>query len=48
MRVDLFEVSDEVSDEFWMALRQITGNTDIKGRVESWEDNWHVWCGCPL
>ena len=38
----------DVSNQFLFGRNHIPYHTDSAVWVERWEDNWHVWCGCPL
>lgn len=44
MRIVVFEVSDQ----FFFGRSRIRDNPDLAVWDADWEDNWHVWCGCPL
>ena len=37
-----------VSDQFFFGRNRIRDNPDLAVWDADWEDNWHVWCGCPL
>lgn len=38
----------DVSGQFWLGRNSIPYNPDRAAWNERWNDNWHVWCGCPL